>query len=57
MKGRVLHKMANKKFVFRFKRIEQRLKKEGKNFGDTSLKELNEIWDAIKKEKESNLLH
>tara|TARA_S200000501_G_scaffold67635_2_gene59178 strand:+ start:67563 stop:68387 length:825 start_codon:yes stop_codon:yes gene_type:complete len=48
---------ANKKFVFRFKRIEQRLKKEGKNFGDTSSKELNEFWDAIKKEKESNPLH
>ena len=44
---------ANQKFIFRFKKMEQRLKEQSKNFSDTSLKELNEIWDEIKKENKN----
>tara|TARA_Y100000817_G_scaffold113004_1_gene88496 strand:- start:360 stop:1148 length:789 start_codon:yes stop_codon:yes gene_type:complete len=44
---------ANQKFIFRFKKMEQRLKEQSKNFSDTSLKELNQIWDEIKKENKN----
>ena len=41
---------ANKKFANRFYKLEKILLKEGKNFRNVSLKELNEIWDKVKKE-------
>jgi tetrapyrrole methylase family protein/MazG family protein len=40
---------ANKKFVRRFKKIENELKKRGANIEDTSLEEMNRIWDELKR--------
>ncbi len=40
---------ATDKFVARFNRMEDELKARGKQLGDASLEEMDEIWDAIKK--------
>jgi MazG family protein len=42
-------KSANKKFITRFKKIEQELKKRGKQIEEASLEEMDRIWDDIKK--------
>jgi ATP diphosphatase len=41
-------KCANKKFIKRFKKIEEELKKRGKPIEEASLKEMDAIWDEIK---------
>jgi tetrapyrrole methylase family protein/MazG family protein len=43
-------KHANKKFVTRFRRLTEELKRQGKNIEKVSLKEMDQIWDEIKKE-------
>ncbi len=40
---------ANKKFVRRFREILKRLEEQGKNIDNTSLEEMDRIWDDIKK--------
>ncbi|MCG9127938.1 nucleoside triphosphate pyrophosphohydrolase [Candidatus Poribacteria bacterium] len=42
---------ANRKFVGRFKRMEAVLKEQGKDITDQTLEELDQIWDAIKKDE------
>ena len=42
---------ASKKFSNRFYKLEQVLLKDGKTFKNTSIEQLNTIWDKIKKEK------
>ena len=39
---------TNKKFTTRFAQVEEELKKRGKNVEDSSLKEMDEIWNAVK---------
>ncbi len=41
-------KRANRKFVNRFRLVEQRLQKEGKSLDQASLEEMDRIWDNIK---------
>ena len=41
---------ANRKFIHRFQAIEEELKLRGKTIDDSSLEEMNEIWDTIKKD-------
>jgi MazG family protein len=41
-------KKANRKFVDRFRLVEQRLQKEGKSLDQASLEEMDRIWDNIK---------
>ena len=43
--------IANKKFIKRFTQMEEIAKSNGKNLVDMSLKELDEMWDEIKKQK------
>lgn len=40
---------TNKKFIRRFKFIEEQTKKQGKNLKELSLKEMDEFWDEAKK--------
>ena len=40
---------TNKKFIKRFKQIEKTLKAKGKTVENSSLDEMNEIWDKVKK--------
>jgi XTP/dITP diphosphohydrolase len=40
---------TNKKFIGRFKFIEEQTKKQGKNLKELSLKEMDEFWDEAKK--------
>ncbi|MCP5102501.1 MAG: nucleoside triphosphate pyrophosphohydrolase [bacterium] len=42
-------KSANKKFVTRFRYIEEQLKKQGKDISETSLDEMEELWQEAKK--------
>ena len=42
---------TNKKFTTRFAQVEEELKKRGKNVEDSSLEEMDEIWNAVKKHK------
>ena len=42
---------ATKKFTGRFKRLENALKKDGKKFGDCTLKELDRLWTLHKEKK------
>ncbi|MBT3261129.1 nucleoside triphosphate pyrophosphohydrolase [bacterium] len=42
-------KKANKKFSNRFKKIESEINKQGKNFQDYNLAELEELWQKAKK--------
>ena len=39
---------TNKKFTTRFAQVEEELKKRGKNVEDSSLQEMDEIWNAVK---------
>ena len=41
---------ANRKFIHRFHGIEEELKLRGKTIDDSSLEEMSEIWDTIKKD-------
>jgi MazG family protein len=42
---------ATDKFVSRFNRVEDELHARGKKLGETGLEELDEIWNALKREK------
>jgi len=44
-------KGANRKFIDRFKSVEQRLKEKGKSIQQASLEEMDKIWEEIKKEE------
>jgi MazG family protein len=39
---------ANRKFVGRFKAVEEKLKKQGRSLDQASLEEMDKIWDSIK---------
>lgn len=41
-------KKANEKFMLRFESLEKELAEKGKNLGEASLEEMDEIWDLIK---------
>jgi uncharacterized protein YabN with tetrapyrrole methylase and pyrophosphatase domain len=41
-------RQANKKFIKRFKFIEQKLAEEGKELGEVDLEEMDEIWEESK---------
>ncbi len=41
---------ANRKFAARFRELENRLRKEGRRLEETTLQEMDEIWNLIKKE-------
>ncbi len=43
---------TNKKFIRRFKFIEERLKEKGKELGQVSLEQMDEIWDEAKEKIE-----
>ncbi|MBU1864137.1 MAG: nucleoside triphosphate pyrophosphohydrolase [Candidatus Omnitrophica bacterium] len=54
--GRKLHlnseialRKTNNKFIKRFQLVERQLKKEGKKIGEVPLKELDAIWEEVKK--------
>ena len=40
---------ANKKFTNRFNKIEEELERRGKKLEDSSLEEMDDIWNAVKK--------
>ncbi len=42
---------TNNKFVFRFQYIEKQLKLKGKKLGETSLSEMDELWEESKSKK------
>jgi MazG family protein len=46
---------ATDKFVARFNRLEDELKARGKKLGDVDLPEMDEIWNAIKKNDEARM--
>ena len=39
---------ANRKFIKRFKKIEQKLKEKGKKLEDSNLEEMGDIWEKSK---------
>ena len=39
---------ANRKFIKRFKSIEQKLKEKGKKLEDSNLEEMEKIWEQAK---------
>lgn len=41
-------KKANEKFMLRFESLERELSRKGKKLGETSLDEMDEIWEQIK---------
>ncbi len=43
--------ITNKKFIKRFTQMEEIAKANGKNLGNMQLKEMDEMWDLIKKQK------
>ena len=47
-------KKANKKFVTRFKFIEDEIKSQGRNLEDTSLEEMEQLWQSTKNTDSSN---
>ncbi len=47
-------KKANKKFVTRFKFIEDEIKSQGRNLEDTSLEEMEQLWQSAKNTDSSN---
>ena len=47
-------KKANKKFVTRFKFIEDEIKSQGRNLEDTSLEEMEQLWQSAKNTGSSN---
>ena len=42
---------TNKKFIFRFKLMEEAARSNGKNLADLSLEEMDAIWNEIKKQR------
>jgi len=46
---------ATDKFVARFNRLEDELQRQGKRLGDVDLVEMDEIWNAIKKNDETRM--
>ncbi len=42
---------SNRKFIARFKRMENELEKQGKTLTDQTLTELDEIWEEVKKDE------
>ena len=42
-------RMTISKFVLRFAKVEKELKKRGKDFSDSNLEEMDEIWNEVKK--------
>ena len=47
-------KKANKKFITRFKFIEDEIKSQGRNLEDTSLEEMEQLWQSAKNTGSSN---
>ena len=47
-------KKANKKFITRFKFIEDEIKSQGRNLEDTSLEEMEQLWQSAKNTDSSN---
>ena len=47
-------KKANKKFITRFKFIEDEIKSQGRNLEDTSLEEMEQLWQSAKNTNSSN---
>jgi DNA phosphorothioation-dependent restriction protein DptG len=43
-------KGTNKKFVKRFRYIEEQLEEQGKDINETSLDEMEELWQEAKKQ-------
>ena len=41
-------RQANRKFIKRFKNIEQKLKEKGKKLEDSNLEEMGKIWEQAK---------
>lgn len=46
---------TNQKFISRFGYVERKLKEQGKDFKDTSLEEMDKLWDEAKKIEKDNL--
>lgn len=46
--------VTNKKFIKRFVKMEQIAKNNGKDLGSMTLKEMDEMWNEIKKQKTTN---
>jgi XTP/dITP diphosphohydrolase len=46
---------TNEKFISRFGYVEQKLKEKHKDFKDSSLKEMDELWNEAKKQEKDNL--
>ncbi len=46
--------VTNKKFIKRFIKMEQIAKNNGKDIGNMTLKEMDEMWNEIKKQKTTN---
>ena len=42
-------RMNISKFEHRFAKVEKELKKRGKEFSDSNLEEMDEIWNEVKK--------
>jgi uncharacterized protein YabN with tetrapyrrole methylase and pyrophosphatase domain len=42
-------RMTISKFEHRFAKVEKELKKRGKEFSDSNLEEMDEIWNEVKK--------
>ena len=42
---------TNRKFINRFKRMEDVLEKQGKSISDQTLTELDAIWEEVKKDE------
>ena len=42
-------RMTISKFELRFAKVEKELKKRGKDFSDSNLEEMDEIWNEVKK--------
>ena len=43
-------RMTISKFEMRFTKVEKELKKRGKDFSDSNLEEMDEIWNWVKKD-------
>jgi len=44
---------TNQKFIMRFKEVENRVNKQGKSVVDSTLEEMDALWEEIKKEQET----
>ena len=43
--------LANKKFINRFEKVEEEFRAMGRNMSQTPIKELDEVWDKVKKQE------